>query len=284
MPLKRRFKLVMDAGNGVCGLFTRENLACAPLDIDAMYFESDPTFPNHEPNPLEPENTVDLRKRVLATGAELGVALDGDGDRVMLVDEKGNFLQGDITTLLIALGMKESGHSGFNVLIDCRSSRAVAEILKENGLSVTPSRVGHTFIKTAMRKHNSLCGGELSGHYYFADSHYTENTDLALFTILKMMETNGKTLSELTEPLMRYSQSGEINSEVADVQATLNRIRDTYSDASFSEIDGLTVEYEKWWFNLRPSNTEPKLRLNLEADTPELMEQKRDEVLAVIRA
>ena len=283
MPLKRSFRMVMDAGNGVCGLFALENLACAPLEIEAMYFESDPSFPNHEPNPLEPQNTADLRKRVLETGAELGVALDGDGDRVMLIDEKGQFLQGDITTLLIALGLKESGHSNFNVLIDCRSSRAVAEILQENGLSVTPSRVGHTFIKTAMRKHNSLCGGELSGHYYFADSHYTENTDLALFTILKMMETSGKKLSELTEPLMRYSQSGEINSEVADVAATLAKIRSSYSDAEFSEIDGLTVEYKDWWFNLRPSNTEPKLRLNLEASSPAMMAEKRDEVLAVIR-
>lgn len=277
------YRVVVDAGNAVCGLFAADTFAETPLKIDPLYFESDPTFPNHEPNPLEEKNVVDLRKRVLDTAADLGVALDGDGDRMMLIDEEGHHLQGDITTLLIALGLKESGASNFDVVIDCRSSRVLEEVLGENGLSATRSRVGHTFIKRLMREQGSLCGGELSGHYYFQASHYTESTDLALFTILKMMETRRCTLAELWHPLARYSQSGEINSRVSSVPATIARVRASFEDARFSEIDGLTVEYDNWWFNLRPSNTEPLLRLNLEADNPERMAEVRDKVLAVIR-
>ena len=278
------YRVVVDAGNAVCGLFAAENLALTPLRVDPLFFESDPTFPNHEPNPLLPENTVQLRARVQETGADLGIALDGDGDRMMLVDEEGAFLQGDITTLLIALGLKETGASDFDVVIDCRASRVVEEVLRENGLRVTKSRVGHTFIKTLMRRQQSLCGGELSGHYYFRDSHYTESTDLALFTILSMMESRRATLGEIWRPLARYPQSGEINSRVLSVQETLGRVRSAFSDARFSEIDGLTAEYDSWWFNLRPSNTEPLLRLNLEASSRDQMEAMRDRVLAVVRA
>lgn len=283
MSFKKPWKIVVDAGNAVCGLFARENLAMTPLVIDPMYFESDPSFPNHEPNPLEPENVEDLRKRVLETGADLGVALDGDGDRMMLVDNEGAFLQGDLTTLLIALGLKEAGAKDFSVVIDCRSSRVVEEVLAENGLKALKSRVGHTFIKGLMRKHGSLCGGELSGHYYFQESHFTENTDLALFTILGLMEARNCSLSELWRPLARYAQSGEINSRVASVADTLSAVRREFADGRMSEIDGLTVEYDSWWFNLRPSNTEPLLRLNLEASSQQEMEAMRDKVLAVIR-
>jgi len=288
--LKRRvtfstpYRVVVDAGNAVCGLFVGDNLALTPLQVDPLFFESDPSFPNHEPNPLLEENTVELRRRVRETGADLGIALDGDGDRMMLVDEEGAFLQGDLTTLLIALGLLETGHRGFDVVIDCRASRVVEEILRGKGLSVTKSRVGHTFIKTLMRKQKSLCGGELSGHYYFQESHYTESTDLALFTILAMMEARKATLAEIWRPLARYPQSGEINSRVLSVDATLARVKAAFHDARFSEIDGLTVEYDGWWFNLRPSNTEPLLRLNLEASDTGQMEEMRDKVLAVVRA
>lgn len=277
------YRVTVDAGNAVCGLFASETLAVTPLQVDPLYFESDPSFPNHEPNPLEEKNVVDLQSRVLETAADLGIALDGDGDRMMLIDEEGHHLQGDITTLLIALGLKEAGASSFDVVIDCRSSRVLEEVLGENGLTATRSRVGHTFIKRLMREQGSLCGGELSGHYYFQSSHYTESTDLALFTILRMMEARRCTLSELWRPLARYAQSGEINSRVSSVPDTIARVRSAFSDARFSEIDGLTVEYEGWWFNLRPSNTEPLLRLNLEADTAERMAETRDKVLAVIR-
>jgi phosphomannomutase len=277
------YRVVVDAGNAVCGLFAADTFAVTPLQVDPLYFESDPSFPNHEPNPLEEHNILDLRRRVLETGADLGIALDGDGDRMMLIDEEGHHLQGDITTLLIALGLKEAGASGFNTVIDCRSSRVMEEVLAEHGLSATRSRVGHTFIKRLMREQGSLCGGELSGHYYFRASHYTESTDLALFTILKMMEARRCTLGELWRPLARYAQSGEINSRVESVPATLARVRAAFADGRFSEIDGLTVEYDRWWFNLRPSNTEPLLRLNLEADEPGRMAEMRDKVLAVIR-
>jgi len=278
------YRVVVDAGNAVCGLFAKDTLAETPLQVDPLYFESDPSFPNHEPNPLEEHNVVDLRQRVLATGADLGIALDGDGDRMMLIDEEGHHLQGDITTLLIALGLKEAGAAGFDVVIDCRSSRVVEEVLAEHGLTATRSRVGHTFIKRLMREQGSLCGGELSGHYYFQASHYTESTDLALFTILKMMEARRCTLGELWRPLARYAQSGEINSRVRSVPATLARLRAAFGDARVSEIDGLTLEYDAWWCNIRPSNTEPLLRLNLEADTPGRMAEMRDRVLAEIRA
>jgi len=278
------YRIVVDAGNAVCGLFAGENLALTPLQLDPLYFDSDPTFPNHEPNPLIAENTAALRRRVRETGAHLGIALDGDGDRMMLVDEEGEFLQGDLTTLLIALGLRETGHAGFDVVIDCRASRVVEETLRAQGLDVTKSRVGHTFIKKLMRERRSLCGGELSGHYYFQDSHYTESTDLALFTILAMMEARKASLAELWRPLARYPQSGEINSRVLSVADTLARVRGAFSDARFSEIDGLTVEYDTWWFNLRPSNTEPLLRLNLEAQGRDQMEAMRDRVLAVVRA
>jgi len=278
------YRAVVDAGNAVCGLFAGENLALTPLQVDPLFFESDPSFPNHEPNPLVEENTAALRARVRATGADLGIALDGDGDRMMLVDEEGSFLQGDLTTLLIALGLKEMGHRNFDVVIDCRASRVVEEILRAEGLSVTKSRVGHTFIKALMRRQGSLCGGELSGHYYFKDSHYTESTDLALFTILAMMERRKASLAELWKPLARYPQSGEINSRVLSVEDTLARVRREFAHGRMSEIDGLTVEFDSWWFNLRPSNTEPLLRLNLEAANRDQMEDMRDKVLAVVRA
>ncbi|MFA7332167.1 MAG: phosphomannomutase/phosphoglucomutase [Candidatus Delongbacteria bacterium] len=278
------YQVVVDAGNAVCGLFVGENLALTPLRVEPLYFESDPSFPNHEPNPLLEENTRELRRRVVASGADLGIALDGDGDRMMLVDEAGDFLQGDLTTLLIALGLVETGHRNFDVVIDCRASRVVEETLRAHGLSVTKSRVGHTFIKTLMRKQKSLCGGELSGHYYFQESHYTESTDLALFTILAMMEARKASLAELWRPLAKYPQSGEINSRVLSVADTLARVKAGFQDARFSQIDGLTVEYDSWWFNLRPSNTEPLLRLNLEASSQDQMEAMRDKVLAVVRA
>ncbi|MCA9783771.1 MAG: phosphomannomutase/phosphoglucomutase [Candidatus Cloacimonetes bacterium] len=281
--LERRYKVVVDTGNAVCGLFLADLYKDTPLDIVPMYFESDPTFPNHEPNPLEDKNTADLRKRVVAEKADLGIALDGDGDRIMFIDENGIQLAGDITTLLIALGLQESGAGNFDVVVDCRSSRAVEEILKEHGLTCTRSRVGHTFIKGLMRKNDSLCGGELSGHYYFKANSFTENTDLALFTILRMLDKRNCRLSELVAPMLRYVQSGEINSHVDSVDSTLERIRSQFADGRQSQIDGLTVEYDSWWFNVRPSNTEPLLRLNLEAaDTP-AMELHRDRVLAVIR-
>ncbi len=281
--LGRSYKVVVDAGNAVCGLFLEELYKDTPIEIIPMYFESDPSFPNHEPNPLEEENTADLRKRVVAEGADLGAALDGDGDRIMFIDEKGEQLAGDVTTLLIALGLKEDGHSDFDVVVDCRSSRAVEEILRENGLGCTKSRVGHTFIKRLMREKNSLSGGELSGHYYFQASSYTESTDLALFTILRMMERRACRLSELVEPTKRYVQSGEINSRVTSVTDTLAALRKAFPQGKVSEIDGVTIEFEDWWFNVRPSNTEPLLRLNLEAPDRASMEKHRDAVLSVIR-
>jgi phosphomannomutase len=281
--LDRSYKVVVDAGNAVCGLFLLDLYRDTPLDIVPMYFESDPTFPNHEPNPLEEENTADLRRRVVAEGADLGVALDGDGDRIMFIDETGRQLAGDITTLLIALGLQEAGAGNFDVVVDCRSSRAVEEILKEHGLSCTKSRVGHTFIKGLMRANDSLCGGELSGHYYFKANSFTENTDLALFTLLRMLDKRRCKLSELVSPLLRYVQSGEINSRVESVEDTLQRLRTSFGDGRQSTIDGLTVEYDTWWFNVRPSNTEPLLRLNLEASTRAEMETRRDHVLSVIR-
>jgi len=271
---KSQHKIVVDTANAVCGSYLMDLYSDLPLEIVPLYFEVDSQFPNHAPNPLLEENLVDIKAKVVDSGAALGAALDGDGDRVIFVDEKGDTVSGDFTTILLAQALHEMGERDFNILIDCRSSRVMEEIFSEHGLTATRSRVGHTFIKKRMRENNSLCGGELSGHYYFRDSYFTENADMALFLILQLMERKGQTLSELVAPMKRYVQSGEINFTVEDVPARLEEIKARFDDAGQEWIDGLTINYRDWWCNIRPSNTEPVLRLNLEARDDDLLQEK----------
>jgi phosphomannomutase len=268
------YKIVIDTANAVCGSYLMDLYSDLDLEIVPLFFDVNSQFPNHAPDPLVAENLQDVKARVVETGAQLGMALDGDGDRVIFVDENGETVPGDLATILLAQGMKLQGHENFSVVMDCRSTKLAEEILEPQGIRVIRNRVGHTFIKGTMRRENALCGGELSGHYYFRDSFYTENTDLALFTILRMMEARNLPLSQLVKPLRKYYQSGEINFRVESVEDKLDQLRAHFAQAQQEEIDGLTIIYPQWWCNIRPSNTEPVLRLNLEADNEKLLQEK----------
>lgn len=279
----RPCKVVMDAANGVAGKL-------APLVFDGtairrveMYFEVDGTFPNHEPNPLLEENSREIRERVVAEKADLGIAWDGDADRCFFIDEAGEFVPGDFVTALLAeaLLLKNPGAA---ILYDLRASRAVPDTIHAAGGVPLLNRVGHAFFKQRMRREKVLFGGEVSGHYYFAANHNADSGFIPALLILELLSRKGATLAELLEPLRtRYFISGEINSTVDDVAAALARIESRFGDGEVTRLDGVSVDYERWHFNVRPSNTEPLLRLNLGADSRALMEEKRDLVLSVIR-
>ncbi|MFN7964674.1 MAG: phosphomannomutase/phosphoglucomutase [Acidobacteriota bacterium] len=284
LAVRRRFKIVVDAGNGMGGPDYATLAKATPLlEVVPMYFEPDDTFPNHEPNPLHFETLRDLQAAVVRDKADLGVALDGDGDRCFFVDETGSIVPADILTALIAQDVLRA-HSGATILYDLRSSRVVKEEVEEAGGRAVECRVGHAFIKKALRSEGGIFAGELSGHFYFQESSYAENTLLALFRVLNILDARGVSLSHAIKPLQRYPSSGEVNSKVPFVAAVLQRLEDKYRDGRQTKLDGLKVSYPDWWFNVRPSNTEPLLRLVLEADSQTLMEQKREELLAIIRA
>jgi phosphomannomutase len=251
------------------------------MKVDPLFDTLDGTFPNHEANPLNEETLHDLQAKVRSGSYAFGVAFDGDADRAGFVDEKGEVVPMDMITALIARSVlqKEKGV----IFYDLRSSWAVKEVIEEAGGTPRMSRVGHAFIKQQMRDANALFAGELSGHYYFRDNFFTESSAMAVLRVADIVARAGKPLSELIRPIKRYFASGEINSEVHDPQAVLQAIRKAYSDGRMIELDGVSVEYADWWFNVRCSNTEPLVRLNLEAKTRARMEQKRDELLALIR-
>jgi phosphomannomutase len=254
-----------------------------PVRIVPMYFEPDGTFPNHPADPLLEENRREIMARVVAEGADLGIAWDGDADRCFFIDDTGRFVPGDYVTALLgeAFCRKESGA---RIVYDVRASRAVPDRIRGAGGTALMHRVGHAFIKKRMRDENAAFGGEVSGHYYFRDNWYADNGMIPALIVLELLGREGRKLSELLSPLRaRYHISGEINSRVADVPAALARIEERYQDGRVSRLDGISVDYEHWHFNVRPSNTEPLLRLNLEAATHEDMERRRDEVLALIR-
>lgn len=280
----RRFKVVVDAGNGMGGP-DYEELArqVDSLDLVPLYWEPDDSFPNHEPNPLKFETLADLQKKVVETGADLGVALDGDADRCFFVDETGAIVSADLITALVAEDVLREV-PGATVLYDLRSSRIVPELIADRGGRAVECRVGHAFIKKSMRDEGSVFAGELSGHFYFRESSYAENTLIALFRILNILETRDEPLSRLIAPLRKYYSTGEINSRVEDVPAVLSRLEERFGDGEISHLDGLKVSYPDWWFNVRPSNTEPLLRLVLEAETEKVMTERRDEVLSLIRS
>ncbi len=277
-------KVVMDAGNSVVGELIPLVYEGLPIEILPLYFEPDGTFPNHEADPLKPENREDARKLLLSEGADLACVFDGDGDRVIFLDETGQVISGDMNTLLVALDLVASGDKG-PFLTDCRSSWIVEETLEAKGARVIKSRVGHSFIKKTMRAEGASFGGELSGHYYFKANYFTECSDMAVLRLLRMMARDGKKASELVAPLRVYFQSGEINSSVEDKEGVMAALEAEYGalGGKVSHIDGVSVEFDDWWFNVRPSNTEPLLRLNVEAREEGLMIEKRDEVLAKIR-
>ncbi len=280
VTLKRPVRVAVDFANAM-GLFEHK-ATVGLLETVPLFDELDGTFPSHEANPLKLDTLEPLQALVRETGVEFGIAYDGDADRAGFVDEQGTVVPMDIITALIAQSILQN-EKGV-VFYDLRSSWSVKEVIEENGGTPMMSRVGHAFIKAQMREANAIFAGELSGHYYFRANHFTESSSLAALLVAQMIADTGKPLSELVKPIQRYSASGEINSEVADPTAILEGMLTRFSDATITKLDGVSIEYEDWWFNVRMSNTEPLVRLNLEAKTPELMAEKRDEILALIRS
>jgi phosphomannomutase len=258
-------------------------MAKLKVDVVPMYFELDGTFPNHEANPIEPANLIALQKRVKKEGADIGLAFDGDADRCFLIDENGARVNPSALTSLIAV-RELNAKPGSTIIYNLISSKAVPEVIAENGGVALRSRVGHSYIKKLMAESGAIFGGEHSGHFYFANFWRADSGMLAaLYALAELMATK-KPLSELLSPYNRYFSSGEINSEVKDLPAAIARVRKVYQDQSeIDELDGLTFTADTWWFNLRASNTEPLLRLNVEADTQAEMKKIRDAVLAVIK-
>ncbi len=278
----RPMKVVMDVGNGVAGATVRKVFAGLPLETTELCFEPDSTFPNHEANPIIPENRRDIEAKVLEIGADLGIAWDADADRAYFIDEKGQFVHGDFLTALLAEQFLQK-HPGAAIVYDLRASRVVPETVAKCGGKAYMERVGHAHIKHRMRAEKAVFGGEVSGHYYFAENQYMDNGMIPVLMVLDLLSRSGRTLSELISELGDYYVSGEINSQVKDQKAAMDAIKSKYADAKLSFLDGVSVEYGDWRCNVRPSANEPVLRLNLEAKTPELMQTKRDEVLSFIR-
>ena len=280
----RPLRIAIDAGNGMAGLTVPRVFRDLPIDVVPMYFEPDGTFPNHPANPIEPENVAELRQAVVDNGYDLGAAFDGDADRVFLIDEKGNAIGGDILTSMVASRMLER-NPGAAIVYNLISSRGVPETIIEKGGRPIRSRVGHSYIKETMREEDAVFGGEHSGHFYFRDNWYADSGMAALLFALEMISEAGQPLSEVIAPLDHRFRSGEINSEVADAAAVTRAIEEHYraAGAEIDHLDGVTVNFPTWWFNVRSSNTQPLLRLNVEADDRATLEEKTAEVLAMIR-
>ncbi|MGH2820394.1 MAG: phosphomannomutase/phosphoglucomutase, partial [Actinomycetota bacterium] len=278
----RPLRVAVDAGNGMAGKTVPIVFEPLPFEVVPLYFELDGNFPNHPANPIEEENLVDLQRTVRDRGCDVGIAFDGDADRMFLVDERGGLVTGSATTALVAQRLLAK-NPGESIIYNLICSWTVPEVVVENGGKPIRTRVGHSFIKKVMADTGAIFGGEHSGHYYFRDNYRADSGMIAALLVLEALSLDDQPLSELLEPFDRYAASGEINTEVQDQQGTIEGLSEAYSDGNQDRTDGLTVEFDDWWFNCRPSNTEPLLRLNLEARTGDLMEQKRDEVLAAIR-
>jgi len=280
------FKVVLDAGCGMAGLAAPELFKALPCTVDKLCFTIDGTFPTHEANPLIEENRSDIVARVKETRAEIGIAWDGDADRCFFIDEDGEFIPGDFVTALLAEAflLKDPGAT---IVYDLRASYAVKDVAARYGGAAVMNRVGHAFFKGRMRELNAVFGGEVTGHYYFRDNFYCDNGFIPALLILELMSKKQQSLKQLLEPLRaKYFISGEINTKMPSMEAMTARIaaiEARYPDAKMLKLDGVSIEYPEWHFNVRASNTEPLLRLNLEGTTSELMEGKRDEVLSIIR-
>jgi phosphomannomutase len=278
-------RIVIDAANGMAGTMLPPVLERLPVETVRCYFEPDGSFPNHEPNPLLPENREFIVRKTLEEGADLGVAFDGDADRCFFVDDTGEFVPGDFVTALFAESVLEK-EPGAKIIYDVRASRAVPDTIERAGGVPLVNRVGHAFIKARMRKEDAAFAGEVSGHYYFRDFSQADSGAVPFLLMLELISKKGRKLSEILEPLRRsrYFITGELNTPVPDVALKLQELKERYADGRVSHLDGISIDFDDWHFNVRPSNTEPLLRLNLEAVSQELMERKRDEVLEVIRS
>jgi len=281
------FNVVLDAGSGMGGLVAPRLFDRLPCRTTRLCFQIDGSFPNHEANPLIEENRRDITERVIAEKADIGIAWDGDADRCFFITGSGEFVPGDFVTALLAEAFLMK-HPGATIIYDLRASYAVRDVVAKYGGQAIMNRVGHAFIKQRMRETNAIFGGEVTGHYYFRDNFFADNGFIPALLMLELMSRKGQSLHELLEPLSRkYFISGEINSKVATMElvpAKLDHIAAKYADARQYKLDGLSVEYDDWHFNVRPSNTEPLLRLNLEATTQKEMERRRDEVVGLIRS
>jgi phosphomannomutase len=277
--------VVVDGGNGMGGPMIGPILEKLPLELEEMYFVPDGEFPDHEPNPLLEENRRMIIDRVRTSGADLGIAWDGDADRCFFIDGDGSFCDGDFVCALLARSVLQK-NPGATILYDPRSSRAVPDLVAAEGGRSDLSRVGHAFFKARMREEGAAFGGEVSGHYYFRDFWNADSGTIPALLVLELLSLDGRSLSELMDEFRsRYFISGEINSEVADAKAKMEEIAARYSDGELTRLDGISIDYPDWHFNVRPSNTEPLLRLNLESlVSREDMERRRDEVLGLIRA
>ena len=253
-----------------------------PAKLVMLYPELDGTFPNHPADPIDPENQQDLIRAVREHGADLGMAFDGDADRVFLVDERAEPVSGSLITALVAKSMLEK-HPGASIVHNLICSWTVPEVIRENGGTPVRTRVGHSFIKQVMAETGAVFGGEHSGHYYFREHYRADSGLIAGLVVLEEMSKAGKPLSELLRPFRRYEDSGEINSTVGDQRGKIDELAGRYADGKQDRLDGLTVEYDDWWFNVRPSNTEPLLRLNTEARTKDVLDERTAEVLGMIR-
>jgi phosphomannomutase len=280
----RPLKVIIDAGNGMAGHTAPAIFARLNCEVIPMYFELDGSFPNHEANPLDETTLTDLKKAMKEHNADLGLAFDGDADRCFLVDERGVAVNPSALTALIA-HRELIKHPGSSIIYNLISSRTVKEVIDENGGVGLRSRVGHSYIKTMMAESGAIFGGEHSGHFYFKDFWRADSGALAALHAIAALGESNSTMSALLAPYDRYVTSGEINSKVSDTQVATQKVQDSYSkqQVTIDHLDGLTVNADTWWFNLRPSNTEPLLRLNVEASTQAQMEIVRDEVLALIR-
>jgi phosphomannomutase len=280
----KALRVVVDGGNGMAGPMVGPLLERLGIDPVTTYWKPDGNFPDHEPNPLLEENRRFIVDKVRSERADLGIAWDGDADRCFFIDDTGRFVDGDFLTALLADSILRK-HPGETILYDVRASRAVPDTVAARGGTALVNRVGHAFFKTRMRDEGGIFGGEVSGHYYFRDFYCADSGTIPALLILELLSVEGKRMSELLEPYRsKYFISGEINTEVADQQAKMAELAERYADGEQSTLDGISVDYDDWHFNVRPSNTEPLLRLNLESlVSREDMERRRDEVLAVIR-
>ncbi len=280
------FHLVLDAGSGIAGMVAPLLLKDLPCHTTELYFDVDGTFPHHEANPLIEENRRDIVNRVIADSADVGIAWDGDADRCFFIDGDGGFVPGDFITALLAEAFLRKA-PGSKIVYDVRASYAVKDLVKTHGGTSLMNRVGHAFFKKRMRDENAVFGGEVTGHYYFRDNYFADNGFIPALLLLELMSIRNETLSELLAPLRsKYFITGELNTEMPDmtaVAATIDRLAVQYQDAHVYRMDGVSVEYDTWHFNVRPSNTEPLIRLNLEATTQSEMEDRREEVLQHIR-
>jgi phosphomannomutase len=283
MKILQPLRVVADTANGMGGLVVPKVMEGLPFEVEVLFGELDGTFPNHPADPIQPENLRDLKAAVLSSGADVGLAFDGDADRVFLVDERAEPVSGSLTTALVAVSMLDK-HPGSTILYNLICSHVVPEVIAEHGGTAVRTRVGHSFIKQVMADTGAVFGGEHSGHYYYRDNYRADSGIITALVVLELMSRNEQTLSELLQPFRRYADSGEINTEVADPVAAIDAIgqREEAAGRPVDRLDGITVDHGDWWYNLRPSNTEPLLRLNVEAQDDDSCRRHVDELLAEI--